>query len=89
MVIIWRSIVAALGFRISQRGKYSHYHEAIHCVKKRTLFQTTGRDSSLLTAVGLYGDTFFGNDPEAPWREEPAIVKMVFYENGILHPDLD
>ncbi|KAH6949695.1 glycosyl hydrolase [Ilyonectria sp. MPI-CAGE-AT-0026] len=61
-------------------GPYSQFHEAIPCGGHNTFF---------VDKCGTLWGTFFGNDAQAPWREQPAIVKMATHSNGTLYPDPD
>lgn len=36
---------------------------------------------------GRWWSTFFGNDPVAPFRERPAILRVVFDKNGKVRPE--
>ncbi|KDR75137.1 hypothetical protein GALMADRAFT_226793 [Galerina marginata CBS 339.88] len=37
-----------------------------------------GHNSYFQDSCGLGGGPFFGNDDQAPWREQPAMVKINF-----------
>ncbi len=54
-------------------GPYKNWHEAVPCGGGTNYFQ----DKS-----GNWFDAFFGNDPQAPWREKPGIVKISFDGDG-------
>lgn len=57
-------------------GPYTNRHEAIPCGGHNNYF--VAKDGS------LYG-TMFGNDKYAPFREQPAIVKVEIQNNGFIH----
>jgi xylan 1,4-beta-xylosidase len=57
-------------------GPYTKWHEAVPCGGGTDYFQD--RD-------GNWWCAFFGNDNQAPFREKPAIVKIDFDADGLIH----
>ncbi len=54
-------------------GPYTHWQEAVPCGGGGDYF----RDKS-----GRWWCTFFGNDTQAPWREKPGIIRIIFSKSG-------
>ena len=58
-------------------GPYHTRHEAVPCGGGGTYF----RDKA-----GRWWETFWGNDPQAPWTEMPGIIRLAFNADGTIHP---
>lgn len=61
-------------------GPYRRRHEAI---------PTGGHGGYLRDHDGNWWGTYFGNDSQSPWRERPALVKVEFDSEGLIHPSAD
>jgi len=57
-------------------GPYTHWHEAVPCGGGTDYFQDK---------EGNWWCGFFGNDNQASFREKPAIVKVEFDADGLIH----
>ena len=57
-------------------GPYTNWEEAVPCGGGTDYFQDK---------EGNWWDAFFGNDNQAPFRERPAIVKIDFDQQGLIH----
>jgi xylan 1,4-beta-xylosidase len=68
------SSAAAISDRIS--GPYRQWHEAVPCGGGTGYFEDHD---------GNWWCGFFGNDNQAPFREKPAIVEVVFDSAGLIH----
>ena len=57
-------------------GPYTNWHEAVPCGGGGNYFEDRH---------GQWWCTFFGNDDQAPFREKPAMVKVEFDDQGLIH----
>ena len=57
-------------------GPYDKRHEAVPCGGGTDYFQDK---------TGTWWCAYFGNDDQTPFREKPAIVKVEFDAEGLIH----
>lgn len=58
-------------------GPYTNWHEAI---------PSGGHNSFFTDCAGNWWGTFFGNDRQAPFWQQPALVKISFNSDGTVRP---